>query len=418
MDVNTLIIGGGPAGLTAACFSAGPTLVLEGQPTLARKLLATGGGRCNLTHATDANGIIAAFGRQGRFMSNALRAFPPDAIRTFFRERGVETCVEPDGCVFPVSQKALDVARALERAARANGAEILCGVRATRLVLSQDAESPTQVCAAETSAGLIRARHVILAAGGRSYPSLGADGSGFKLARDAGLTVTQPVPALAGLVTQEEWPRTLSGIVLERGGLRLNVPQSSKEWLTGPVLFTHKGLSGPPALDLSGEINARLGATSSVSSVLVLLSCMAGRTVSDWRALFDGWRTRHGGRSLHNLLSGELPRALAVALCELAGAQELAVAQAKRNVLDALAVACACQPLHITATEGWVRAMVTRGGVALDELEPKTMACRRIQGLYCAGEVVDLDGRCGGYNLTWAFASGRLAGMSVRGFIH
>ena len=409
-EVNTLIIGGGPAGVTAACFSAGSTLVIEHLRTPARKLLATGGGRCNLTHATDASGIIAAFGRQGRFMSTALREFPPAAIRAFFDGLDVATRSEPDGCVFPVSQKASDIVHALERAAHASGAELRCGVRATRLALSHN-DGATRVCAVETSAGIIRARRVILAAGGSSYPSLGSDGSGFKLARDTGLAVTPPVPALAGLVTQEEWPRTLAGIVLERGGLRLSGKGAPKEWLAGPILFTHKGISGPPALDLSGEINARLLA-SPASPVTVHLSCMAGRTASDWRALFDSWRMRHGGRALHNLLSGELPRSLASALCELAGARNTTTAQAKRNTLDTLAAVCANHPLNITATEGWDRAMVTRGGVALNELDPQTLACRKIPNLFCAGEVVDLDGRCGGYNLTWAFASGRLAGIA------
>ena len=412
MDINTLIIGGGPAGLTAACFSEGPCLVVERMKTPARKLLATGGGRCNLTHATDAGGIIAAFGRQGRFMTAALRAFPPDAIRAFFDGLGIATRTEPDGCVFPVSQKASDVAHALERAARAAGAEIRCGVQATRLILSGDGPD-AHVCAVETSAGVIRARHVILATGGRSYPALGADGAGLKLAHGAGLAVTPPVPALAGLFTQEAWLGTLAGIVLERGGLRLDAPGFRKEWLTGPILFTHKGISGPPALDLSGEINAQLRAQPG-SSATVHLSCIAGRTARDWLALFDDWRARHGGRALHNLLSGELPRSLATALCDLAGAQNLAVAQTKRNTLDALATACADQPLRVTSTEGWERAMVTRGGVALNELDPQTLACRRIRGLFCAGEAVDLDGRCGGYNLTWAFASGRLAGLSAR----
>jgi predicted Rossmann fold flavoprotein len=417
MDVDTLIIGGGPAGLAAACFSAGSTLLIERLNAPARKLLATGGGRCNLTHATDAEGIMAAFGRQGRFASPALNAFPPDAIRAFFADLGVATRADPDGCVFPVSQKAADVAQALGRAARAAGAEIRCGIHASQLIVSRSetCDATLRVCAVQTSAGSIRARRVILAAGGRSYPALGADGSGFGLAGGAGLAVTPPVPALAGLITRERWPGTLAGIVLERAGLRLDAPGASKAWLAGPVLFTHKGVSGPPAIDLSGEINARLIQRSQTRDrppepVTLRLACIAGRTASDWHALFDGWRTRHGARTLRNLLSGELPHALATALCDVAGAQNLAAAQAKKSVLEALAAACAEQPLHITETEGWERAMVTRGGVALGELDPKTLACRRIQGLFCAGEVVDLDGRCGGYNLTWAFASGRLAG--------
>jgi len=409
--MDTLIIGGGPAGLTAACFSARPALVLERLGNPARKLMATGGGRCNVTHATDAAGIGAAFGRHARFLAPALHAFPPDALRAFFRNLGVETFAEPDGCVFPVSQKASDVAQALVRAARANGAEIRCGVRATRLIIENGNSvngSPPRITGVETNQGVLYANRVILAAGGRSYPDLGSDGSGFALAQAAGLETTPPVPALAGLITQEAWPGTLAGILAEKGGLRLDVKGGSKQFSTGPLLFTHKGLSGPPALDLSGEIAARLLDSTSVP---LRVTFLASRQPEEWLALFEEWRRQHGGRALHNLLSGELPRSLATTLCGLAGATDTAVARAKRSVLTALAEACANLPLHATGTEGWNRAMVTRGGVALHELDPATLACRRLRGLACAGEVIDVDGRCGGYNLTWAFASGRLAGL-------
>jgi predicted Rossmann fold flavoprotein len=222
---------------------------------------------------------------------------------------------------------------------------------------------------------------------------------------------------LAGLSTQEGWPGTLAGIVLDCGGLRLDVKGAPKRLITGPVLFTHKGVSGPPALALSGEIAARLAAgqgpvRSPAPTVPVRVSFIAERSVADWLALFETWRRECGGRALHNLLAGELPRALAGVLCGLADASATAVARAKKSTLEALAAACAELPLHCVETEGWDRAMATRGGVALNELDSKTLACHRIQGLYCAGEVVDLDGPCGGYNLTWAFASGRLAGAA------
>ena len=427
--MDTLIIGGGPAGLTAACFSVGSATVIDRLKAPGRKLLATGGGRCNITHATDAAGVMAVFGRQARFMAPALRDFPPQAIRAFFRGQGVETCEELDGCVFPASQKAADVLAALERAARTNGAEFRCGVRAKRLVIESNGEgsAPLRVTAVETSHGTLRARRVILAAGGQSYPDLGSDGSGFALARDAGLSVVAPVPALAGLILRETWPAGLAGIVLERAGLRLDIKGAPKQLLAGPLLFTHKGLSGPPALALSGEVNARLHAgqdaahvpdLSSVSdlcppSVPVLVSFIADRTAAHWKALFESWRHTHGGRALHNLLSGELPRALAEALCELTGVAETAAARARKSSLETLAAACAELTLHAVGTDGWNRAMLTRGGVALSELDPGTLACKRIAGLSCAGEIVDLDGPCGGYNLTWAFASGRLAGAKA-----
>lgn len=418
--MQNLIIGGGAAGLTAACFCTGQTAVLERLAAPGRKILATGGGRCNLTHETDAAGIAAAFGqRAGRFPLPALRAFPPAQIRAFFRTLGVDTHAEPDGCVFPDFQRAADVLDALLKAARANGAEIRCGVRATHLILEPDpaaGASVRRVVGAMTTRGPLFAARIILAAGGQSYPALGSDGSGFQLAREAGLTVVAPVPALAGLTTAESWPSSLAGIVCERGGMRLDIDGAPKRLLTGPVLFTHRGLSGPPALALSGEIASRLRQAgdeqSPAPSVTVRVSFLADRTVADWLTLFDGWRHAQGGRALHNLLAGELPRALAATLCGLAGASETAVARASKATLQALATACADLPLHVTATEGWHRAMLTRGGVALDELDPKTLECRRARNLFCAGEVVDLDAPCGGYNLTWAFASGRLAAVS------
>lgn len=424
---ETVIIGGGPAGLTAACFAPGRPLLFERLSRPGRKLLATGGGRCNLTHAAEPEAVAAAFGRNGRFAMPALAAFPPAAIRAFFRERGVETCEEPDGCVFPVSQKSADVLHVLEGAARANGAEIRCGVRVTRLVFEDTAQEEgdhkmalpsRRVAAVETTAGPLPVRRVILAAGGQSYPSLGSNGAGFALAREIGLSVVQPVPALAGLITAETWPGTLAGVVCERGGLRLDVRGAPKQFVTGPLLFTHRGLSGPPALMLSGEIAARLAASDEDErrpgapvAVPVRVSFIAARTAADWLKLFGGWRRAHGGRAMHNLLAGELPRGLACALCEQAGARETAAARTGRTTLEKLAAACADQTLSVTATEGWDRAMLTRGGVALKELDPATLACRRIGGLYCAGETVDLDAPCGGYNLTWAFASGRLAGL-------
>lgn len=414
--MQTLIIGGGAAGLTAACFSTGQAVVLERLAAPGRKLLATGGGRCNLTHDAAADGIAETFGpRAARFPLPALRAFPPDQIRAFFRSLGVETHAEPDGCVFPDSQKASDVLEALLQAARDNGAEIRTGVRALRLLLEPDPGGDPAVRRAvgvETSCGPLLADRIILAAGGQSYPTLGSDGSGFQMAREAELLVEPPVPALAGLATAETWPATLTGIVCEGGGMRLDAGPA-KRLFTGPVLFTHKGLSGPPALALSGEIAARLRQAGEghkpPPSVTVRVSFIAARSTADWLALFDGWRRAQGGRALHNLLSGELPRALAATLCGLAGAGETAAARASKAALQALASACADLPLHITGTEGWHRAMATRGGVALGELNPKTLECRRIRNLFCAGEVVDLDGPCGGYNLTWAFASGRLA---------
>ncbi|MEI7435403.1 MAG: aminoacetone oxidase family FAD-binding enzyme, partial [bacterium] len=334
-------------------------------------------------------------------MHQALASFGPAAIRDWLNHEGVPTVVQEDGCVFPASQQAGDVLGALRRAATRNGAHIRCNCEVRALIVSGDA-----VTGVETTAGPLTAGRVILAAGGSSYPALGANGSGFELARRAGLIVAPPVPALVPLITGEDWPRQLPGLVLEQGRVQIAAKGRGHDGLVGPILFTHRGLSGPPVLNLSGEVAARLVD----GPVKICLGMRADRDAAAWRGIMEGWRTTHGGRDLHNLLAGELPRKLAELLCELAGLPATPVARAQRSRLEFLAGLCAGAPLTITATLGWDHAMVTRGGVALEELDPRTLACRRFRGLYCAGEVVNLDGPCGGFNLTWAFASGWLAG--------
>ena len=267
------------------------------------------------------------------------------------------------------------------------------------------------VTGVETADGFLDAPRVILAAGGKSYPALGSDGSGFALAVEAGHTLMAPVPALAPLMTAETWPARLAGVVLEAARVRIDRKGASREGRLGPVLFTHRGVSGPPVLNISGEVAALLAAGEKVR---LLVAPRVDRDATIWRARFDAWRAPFGRRALHNLLAGELPRGLAQVLCEQADlATGATLAQARREQLETLARLCAELPLTIVRIEGWDHAMVTRGGVALREVAPHTLQSRLVSGLFFAGEVLDLNGPCGGYNLTWAFASGRLAGRSA-----
>jgi predicted Rossmann fold flavoprotein len=335
-----------------------------------------------------------------------VRDFAPPEIRAFFAAAGVPSVAQADGCVFPVSQRARDVLDTLVREASRHGAEIDCR-DAVRMIVVRDGV----VAGVETANGFQAASRVILAAGGRSYPALGSDGSGFQLAADVGHTVVAPVPALTPLITAEDWPRQLAGIVLENARVRIDRKGQSREGRVGPVLFTHRGVSGPPVLDLSGAVAALLAAEGE-GRVSLLVAPRIDRDAASWRTLFAGWRTTFGKRAIHNLLAGELPRGLAQILCEQTGLAEITPAQARREQLETLARLCAELPLTITQTEGWEHAMVTRGGVALGEVDPRTLQSRRVPGLFFAGEILDLDGPCGGYNLTWAFASGRLAGRA------
>lgn len=404
---DVVVVGAGPAGLMAAIAAASRgrrVVVCERMPSVGRKLLATGGGRCNLTHAATAREVADAFGAGSRFARHALESFAPRAIRDWFAAVHVPTVVQDDGCVFPESQQACDVVRGLMAAAHEAGVLLRCGCPVTRIVVTDGA-----IAGVETGGGAIAARRVVLAAGGCSYSSLGSDGSGIRLASAVGHTVKDPLPALAPLVTAEAWPRTLAGIVAACASARLD-GRKEKEARRGPVLFTHRGVSGPPILDLSGEAAALLAAGQ---PAVLRMRWRTDRDPAAWRALFARWRDERGGRALNNLLAGELPARLACALCACAGVAGVAVARARRDSLDRLAEFCGDAPLTVQATEGWERAMVTRGGIALPEVETLTLRSRLVRGLHFAGEALDLDGPCGGYNLTWAFASGRCAGTAA-----
>ncbi len=394
--------------MAAALAPAGRRVVVcERMPSPGRKLLATGGGRCNFTTARPEESIPEAFGRQGRFLVPALRELGPDRLRSWFARAGVAATVEADGSVFPASQRAADVLEALLAAGRHRGVRIADQTPVTELLVGQGA-----VRGVATAGGEIAAPRVVLAAGGCSYPALGSDGSGFTLAAAVGHRVVSPMPALVPLVSTETWPHALAGIVLPQARLSVGISGRGRPERQGIVLFTHRGLSGPAVLDLSGDVTAAIAAAGSAQ---VTLRPIADRDEAAWLRRFSDWRQAGGGRALHNLLAGEFSRAFAVTLCRLAELPEGPLARTPRPALLRLARLCADLPLTIPATEGWTRSMVTRGGVALDEIDPQTLQSRLVKGLYLAGEVVDLDGPCGGFNLTWAFASGALAAQTRAG---
>ena len=407
---DSIIVGAGAAGLAAAAFSRGRTLVLERLAKPGRKLLATGGGRCNVTHDSNAVEVMEAFGKRGRFATDALRAWDPGAIRAFLEDGGVECLVEADGRVFPRSGKSSDVLNVFLAAAEAAGARISCGVRVVRVMTDG---SGGEACGVETSDGeIFHSPKVILATGGKCRPGLGSDGSGLEIASALGLEVVPVYPALGSLEIAEKWVGRLAGIGLPDASLRIAGRGVELLEARGPILFTHRGLSGPAALQISGDVAQAL--VAGVNPVSAEVAFAGGRDACGWREIFDRWRHAGGAKIVRNLLSESLPKALAAELCVLAGVPEaLVAANLGREHARRLSELCSGCPLTITATDGWDAAMVMRGGVALKGLSPRTMESLKVRGLHCVGELVDLDAPCGGYNLTWAFASGRLAASAL-----
>ena len=410
---EVVVIGAGASGLFAAGLLRG-ALVLERGPEPGRKIRVTGGGRCNLLHEGTADELAAAFGTWERFVRPAFRAFPPARQTAVFESLGLALKVEPGGFAYPASERAEDVRRTLLEAARAAGARIECGVRVERILLSGDGSCVRGVRLADGRE--IGARSVILAAGGSACPSLGTDGSAFALARSAGLDVVEPVPALGALLTDTPELGTLSGLTLPDAELRLLAAGRKAKGsprVRGGLLITPNGLSGPAALNLCGDAATRLASGEQPD---LRVSWRADRTSPEiWTALFRQWRSAHGGALVRNLLAAELPRSLAQLLCRLAEIPDAtATARLRQDEASRLARLCADCPLPLAGTAGFAACMATRGGVACAELDPRTLASRRIAGLHCIGESVEPVGPCGGYNLSWAWASAWAAARGER----
>ena len=406
---DVAIVGAGPAGLMAAVAAAQGgrrAVVLEQLEGPGRKLLASGGGRCNLTSTLAPDALAARFGRQGRFLRPAIEAMDSQGLRAFLDSLGVATHA-PDGVhVYPASEKAADVLGALRRRLKELGVAVRAQTRVTGLWLEGGA-----LCGIETGGGRVAAQRVVLATGGKGYPGLGATGTGYALARQAGHTLVEPTPALVPLVTRETWPRHCAGVSLPLARVRIDLPRQPRAGLLGAVLFTHTGLSGPAVLDLSGDVAALLAGRESVP---LRIDLSPGTTRHEWLARFGRWQEGAAAKTVRALLDRHLPRALVAAMLRLAGMDlDGRAAGLGRASQQRLADLLTALPLEVVATEGWGRAMVTRGGIPLKEVDPETLGSRRLPGLFFAGEILDLDGPSGGFNLQWAFSSGYLAGRAA-----
>lgn len=403
-----IVIGAGPAGLLAALAAAAAgarVTVCEKSANPGLKLLASGGGRCNLSNLAPVETFLERYGRQGRFAAPALEALPPPALRAFCERLGVPLTA-PDGLhLYPASQRAGDLLAAWLAEGRRLGVTLQCGVCVQELL-----QSGGRIAGVRSESGSQPADAVVLASGGLGYPQLGGSELGYRLAEACGHTLVPLRPGLVGLHVAEAWIAACQGTALPAAELRFELPRRRHYQATGELLFTHRGLSGPLILDASAELTSRLA--DGEPPQLRVRPALPPRP---WPELYAEWRQQHGARRLHNLLAAHLPHRLAEALARLAGLPlETTAANCPREGRDRLlALLSEGLPFTVTGSEGFAKAMVTRGGVALKEVDPRTLGSRLLPGLYCAGEVLDLDGPCGGFNLQWACASGWLAGRSA-----
>ncbi len=409
-NYNLIIIGSGAAGMMAAITAAREgksVLLLEKLSKIGAKLKATGGGRCNLTNTLSNEVFMSRFGRDGRFMSPALEALDHKALMEFFSNIGVESHA-PDGYrVFPITHSSSTIINAMATEMQNLGVTVICSQKVE--TLEHDGEKVTGV---HTQSDTFHADAVVIASGGMGYPVLGAEGDGYFMAESVGHKITDLYPAMMPLKVKEKWVENCRADTIAKVAIYVDIKKYKKLKAKGDLIFTKSGIRGPVVLDFSREITPLL---SKFDEVPVLANLTKGLNEEQIRQHFKKSLENNPHQNTLELLLTLLPESVSVELCRLAEANTtLHLNKLSGKVRDKLIRLLVWTPLTINGHDGFKMAMITRGGISLKEIDPYTMQSKKLQGLYFCGEVMNLDGPCGGYNLQWSFASGYLAGKLNR----
>ncbi len=404
-----IVIGAGAAGLIAAWKAASigaPVLLLERNSKPAIKILISGGGKCNVTHDGPMDEMGKAFPkREERFLKHAFHSFTNDDIRSMLLESGVPTFVRPDGRVFPGSLRASDVVRALVDRVRSSGGEIRLNARATGILSSDGTVAGVTVGGEE-----IPSRRVILTTGGVSYKKTGTTGDGISWGAGLTHTIIPLRPALAPLRVHPPLPVEWRGIAIRGGKLSLYGGGRQIDSWPGDILFTHEGISGPAALGLSRSAAVAL----EKGDVALYLDFFPGAEFTELDRDLNRLITEGRGKQIGSIVCAMLPDRMVPFLLG-----QIQVPPSTRGYVlkrDARRKIVGLLKAWKIGTIGGIdidRGEVTAGGISLDEINPRTMESRNVRGLYVAGEVLDIAGPIGGYNLQAAFSTGFVAGESA-----
>ncbi len=409
MDTKkVIVIGGGPAGIMAAGIAAhrGNRVVLcEKNDRLGRKILISGKGRCNITNDTDIEGLIENTPGNGNFLYSAFYTFSNQDLIEFFKELGLETKVERGGRVFPVSDSAKDVVAALIRFLNRNNVSIRTNSPVKSILVDNGSVSGVEL----TDGTVLGADSVILAVGGMSYPGTGSTGDGYEMAKKLGHTITTLQPSLVPLVTKEEWVRDLQGLSLKNISVTF-INNKGKEIYSdfGEMIFTHFGVSGPVILSASRHL---LSYDFKDVKLSIDLKPALSEEKLDERVQRDF--DKYSRKQFKNSLEELLPQKLIPVMIFLSGIDPYKpVHQITKEERKRLVSLLKHLEVTIAAARPIKEAIVTAGGIKVNEINPSTMESKKVKGLHFAGEIIDVDAYTGGFNLTIAFSTGYLAGMS------
>lgn len=399
------VVGSGPAGLAAAYAAAlngAEVTLFEQMKRCGLKLLASGGGKCNVTNTLELEDFAQTFGNNWRFLLPALKMFHGKKILDFFELHQVRL-IKSDGFhYFPESMRSSDVVNMWLDALKSLRVKVLTDCCIDELIIENGSIKGVRSKEKQWSFD-----SVILCCGGKSYPALGGLGKGYKLAGQAGHTITPLYPAMTGMKCREEWVKECSGISLEDATCFIDLKRDRKNIERGELLFTRNGFSAFAVLDLAGRVAQLLDEMQ--EDVPVVIDFLPKMSESELVQTVNNWRIRQGKKSVSTLLTEYFPRRLADFLLNNTDSE---ASQFKKSDAELLISRIKKHPFKICGVESWDKAMVTKGGVSLKEISPETLESRIVSGLYFSGELLDVTGRCGGYNITWAFASGICAGTA------
>ncbi|MFK2823543.1 NAD(P)/FAD-dependent oxidoreductase [Arcobacter sp. YIC-80] len=407
---DVIVIGSGGAGMIAAITAKKlgfDVLLLEKLSSLGAKLKATGGGKCNLTNTLSKEDFMSSFGRNGKFMMTAINMLDKNDLREFFSSIGVQTDTKDGFRIFPITHNSSTIINALQKELERLDVEVLCDCKVDRLLCDN-----TKITGVQTQKGNFEAPNVIVATGGLGFPMLGANGDGYEFAKELGHKVTDLYPAMLPVYTKETWVANCTADTIAKAIVRIDLKKAKKLKAVGDLIFTSKGLRGPVILDFSREITPLL---EKYDEVPLLINMVKGKSEDEIFQHLKKQATLKPDANVVELLSTLLPASVSKELCLQVNAKlDKKFKDQDGQTRNDLVKIVANTPFTVTDSVGFKKAMITRGGVSLKEINPNTMQSKIVDGLYFCGEVMDLDGPCGGYNLQWSFSSGFLAGHLKR----
>jgi len=410
---DVVVIGGGASGMFAAGCAAekgSSVLLLERNDRLGKKLSITGKGRCNITNSGEIEEFISSYGKNGRFLYRAFSRFFNQDLLAFLNRLGVETKTERGGRIFPSSDDSETVVKALKRYLGENNVTVKLNSRVKEITVT---DTPTDTKKNKVTGirlfndKTIHADKIILATGGMSYPLTGSTGDGYRMAEKLGHSIIPPSPALVPLETMERFVKELQGLTLENVAASMVINDKKLHSEFGDMLFTHFGISGPIILKMSALVVEHLNKKERVR-ISINFKPALERNRIDSRLLREF--SENSRKSLGNVMKNLLPKKLVPVFMELSGIREdKQCSQVTSEEREKLIRFLTDFRLEITKARPIAEAIITRGGIALSAIDPFTMESKKVRGLYFCGEVIDIDGITGGYNLQAAFSTAFLA---------